>query len=119
LKEAFCILTFKSIGEIMDSFSKAFKENEIKQFKKAYKAEVGDVEKTYVIAKKSYERSLKAFVRKNITHESYQSLWIDAFEFTAESYVLHTNPDHVEVLKDLIRLHEIRMECGDFYGSGA
>jgi len=102
----------------MVSFSKFFKEQEIKRFKKIYKAEVSDVEKTYVIAKKTYERSLKAFVRKNIAHESYQSLWKDAFEFTTENYVLHTKPDHVEVLKNLINLHEIRMEDDDFYGFG-
>jgi 5'-deoxynucleotidase YfbR-like HD superfamily hydrolase len=99
----------------MVAFSTFLKEYEIKGFQKSYKTQVGDIEKTYFVAKKSYERALKAFVKKNITHRTYQSLWDEAFEFTTESHKIYTEPDQIEVLKDLISLHQNCMEDDDFY----
>ena len=99
----------------MLAFSTFLKECEIKDFEKSYKSQVGDIERTYFVAKKSYERALKAFVKKNITHRTYKSLWDEAFEFTSESYKIYTEPDQIEVLKDLISLHKTCMEDDCFY----
>ncbi len=98
----------------MTSFSEFLRAQETQDFKKMYSAEISGIEKTYLTAKKAYEKSLRQFIKKHINHKSYQSLCRDAYEFTSKNLILSSEPDQINVLKNLIRLHELHIQNNSF-----
>lgn len=102
----------------MVSFLQFYKEQNVKNFKKSYKDEVHDVEKTYLTAKKAYESALKKFVKRNITHISYQELFDRAYDFTSDSYRMYLKPNQLDVLIELVAMHETEIQDDDFYEIG-
>lgn len=76
-----------------------------KKFKKFLKSELGTVRKEYEEAKKHYEKSMKAFIVKNISgRKNFKEMYEFAYSWTSD---YDSDQDAVETMKNITTLNRM------------
>ena len=94
------------------------KNDELKQFMKHHKAELGQVTKNLEKAKMEYEKAMKSFVINHITSKAhFKSRFEQAYRDTRESYSWEKGSDFIDdvmVLEMMIGDEVYWLEEGQF-----